>query len=249
MLCPVDHAPLPALGPGLQRSWSASLGGGRLRVVPWQGDRYLALVGPSRTGRPPRHHEVVRCLDELAKRGVRTAVTPALSALDALPFLAAGFQTRENLHLLAYDLSFTPTTKGRPLRAGRTWHRRRVLEIDGRAFEPFWRFDANALSEARRATPSHRFRVALDDGHPVGYAVTGRAGDRGYLQRLAVDPDHEGGGIATDLVHDALQWLRQRGASTAMVNTQERNQRALRLYEHLGFVREEEGLVVLHWDA
>ena len=41
------------------------------------------------------------------------------------------------------------------------------------------------------ATPSARFRVATrgqGDGEVVGYAVTGRAGPRGYLQRLAVAP-------------------------------------------------------------
>lgn len=124
-----------------------------------------------------------------------------------------------------------------------------MLDIDRRAFEPFWQFDTNSLSEARRATPSHRFRVATEGGHPSGYAVTGRAGDRGYLQRLAVDPDAQSKGTGTALVNDALSWLHRRGATIAMVNTQERNARALRLYEHLGFVAQTEGLVVLDWDA
>lgn len=123
-----------------------------------------------------------------------------------------------------------------------------MLDIDHRAFEPFWRFDHASLKEARRATPTSRFRVARIGDSVVGYAVTGRAGERGYLQRLAVDPSHFGHGLGSALVNDAMSWLSRRGSSTILVNTQERNIRALSLYEHLGFVRQPAGLLVLRWD-
>ncbi len=83
----------------------------------------------------------------------------------------------------------------------------------------------------------------------VGYAVTGRAGPRGYLQRLAVEPAVSGRGFGTLLVDDALEWLSARSVHTVMVNTQETNARALELYRRIGFVSEPEGLVVLRWSA
>lgn len=184
-------------------------------------------------------------MQDLDERGVERAVTPALDRFDSQPFLDAGFHLLERLHLLSRPLLDEPPEVTRRLRAGRAWHRRAVLDIDGRAFDPFWRFDETSLREARSATPISRFRVAMTDGSPAGYAVTGRAANRGYLQRLAVDPDHEGSGIGSDLVNDALGWLHRRGATMVMVNTQERNERALGLYEHLGFKPDPNGLVVL----
>ena len=62
-----------------------------------------------------------------------------------------------------------------------------VLEVDGRAFDAFWHIDDEGLDHAIRATPQSRFRVAEEDERIAGYAVTGRAGEQGYLQRLAVD--------------------------------------------------------------
>jgi ribosomal protein S18 acetylase RimI-like enzyme len=228
---------------------AATVGGHRLRVAPWQGHAFVALVGPARSRRQPGPTEIAACIDELAARGVTRAVTPALSPYEAEPFFQAGFELHERLHLLARTIDEQPPAPTHRLRRGRPWDRSRVLELDGKAFEQFWRFDAFSLKEARRATPVHRFRVAVVEGRVAGYAVTGRAGGRGYLQRLAVDPEMHGRGIGTSLVNDCLRWLHGKGVSLALVNTQERNRRALDLYEHLGFVQQRDGLLVLCWDA
>lgn len=209
----------------------------------------MALVGPARARRGPSHVEISRCIDDLGRRGVERAVTPALSPYEAEPFFRAGFDLHEELHLLARYIDRRPPEPTHRLRRGHSWHRRRVLEIDGRAFESFWQFDKFSLKEARRATPTSRFTVAVGDDGVIGYAVTGRAGGRGYLQRLAVDPEVQGGGVGTSLVHDCLGWLQRKGASMALVNTQHRNTRALALYERLGFVRQREGLLVLQWSG
>jgi ribosomal protein S18 acetylase RimI-like enzyme len=233
---------------GLPRSASLSSGGNRLRVTPWQGQPLVALVGPGRTARNLAPGEIVTCLRELADRQIRAAVTPALSPHEAEPFFRAGFRLHEHLHLLARPISGPPPPVTSRLRRGWTWDRARVLEVDNKAFEQFWRFDSFSLKEARRATPASRFRVAISSDGVIGYAVTGRAGGRGYLQRLAVDPTAQGNGIGASLVNDCLTWLYRKGVSLALVNTQERNSRALALYERLGFVRQREGLLVLRWD-
>ena len=209
----------------------------------------VALVGPGRSSRNLAPPEIVACVNALAERGVNAAVTPALAPYEAKPFLRAGFRLHENLHLLARPITVAPPEVTNRLRHGRPWDRRRVLEVDNKAFEQFWRFDAFSLREARRATPTNRFMVAPGPGGVVGYAVTGRAGGRGYLQRLAVDPEAQGQGIGAALVNDCLGWLHRKGVSLALVNTQERNRRAIDLYERLGFVRQREGLLVLRWDC
>ncbi len=71
------------------------------------------------------------------------------------------------------------------------------------------------------------------------------AGRLGYLQRLAVLPEHHGRGIGTTLIGDSLEWCVRKGCQSVLVNTQEANSRALALYEHLGFRSEPTGLAVL----
>ena len=104
---------------------------------------------------------------------------------------------------------------------------------DHAAFEPFWQLGGDGINEAVTATPQSRFRVI---GRPVrGYVICGCATRRGYIQRLAVDPDRQGDGLGMRLLNDALSWLVRRRAASVLVNTQVGNDRALALYENLGF--------------
>jgi ribosomal protein S18 acetylase RimI-like enzyme len=221
-------------------------GDGRLRIATWRGDATTAYLTPAR-GRPGAR-EVQECVAGLGQLGFVTALTAALGPADQAPFLAAGFEVHERLHLLARDLHDLPPAPPVALRRGRRRDRPAVLEVDGRAFSAFWRLDDAGLDEALAATPSSRFRIADDPDDPsvvAGYAVTGRAGRRGFLQRLAVDPGFEGRGLGRALVLDGLGWLRRRGVERVVVNTQEANGRALTLYEQLGFRRQHAGLAVL----
>jgi GNAT superfamily N-acetyltransferase len=224
------------------------LGDGRLRMVPWRGDTSTAFVTPAR-GRPSTS-SVTRCLEQLGRDGFRAVLTGALATPEQAPFLAAGFAVHERLHLLTRrldDLPPDPDLRGVRLRRGRRAARPALLAVDNAAFPPFWRLDESGLDEALGATPSARLRVATDgDDEVLGYAVTGRAGNRGYLQRLAVAPGAQHQGIGSALVIDGLRWLRRWGARDVMVNTQEGNGAAVRLYEQLGFRREPDGLAVLH---
>lgn len=217
----------------------------RLRVGPWRGHDDVAYISPVPDSPPPSATLVGRCLGRLAEMGYREAVTGALAPREQVGFLAAGFDVQEHLHLLTHRLDGLPEVDGRRLRRARRGDRGRVLEIDHRAFDEFWRLDDDGLDEALSATPAVRFRVA-DEGHGVtGYAIAGKAGPRGYLQRLAVDPAHHGTGLGAALTLDALHWMRRRGAEVGLVNTQIVNQRAYELYLSVGFRPEPGGLGVL----
>ena len=123
-----------------------------------------------------------------------------------------------------------------------------MVAIDHAAFPPFWQFDGGGLEEALRATPRTRFRAAVATPgrrRVLGYAICGRAGHRGFVQRLAVDPGAQRQGIGRGLLLDGLHWMRRRGVRRAVVNTQLGNDAALMLYQQCGFRREPAGLTVL----
>ena len=216
----------------------------RLRVGPWRGDAQIAYIAPI-PGQPPSAGAVGECLRLLAGRGFHSALTAALTPAEQDPFLDLHFTIHEHLHLLRHPLDRPVDPPPLTTRRGRRGDRAEVLDVDHRAFSPFWRFDQAGLEDARAATPASRFRVIEVAGDVVGYAVTGRAGPISYLQRLAVHPDHQGRGLGSSLTLDALRWAQRRGAKSMLVNTQERNGVALSLYERLGFVLEHDGLDVL----
>jgi GNAT superfamily N-acetyltransferase len=190
---------------------------------------------------------VQRAVEDLARSGYTSALTGALTGPDQRPFLQAGFEVHERLHLLTRPLDDLPTPAPADLRRGHHADRAAVLAVDAAAFPSFWRLDGPGLDDALAATPSARYRVAVPARHRAitGYAVTGRAGPRGYLQRLAVHPDHQRAGLGGALVVDGLRWLRRWGANEVLVNTQEGNEPAVQLYQSLGFQLRPDGLAVL----
>ena len=233
--------------------------GSPLRIGPWQGHPEVASLAPVHGGVPCAVGDVRRAVAELADRGYASVVTAALAPLDQAAFLTAGFHVHERLHLLARDLPpapLAPVPTGTALRRAHPPDRPGVLAVDRLAFEPFWRLDEAGLQDAVHATPTARFRVAVGAGDPgravdagsgpvLGYSVVGRASHRGYVQRLAVAPDHHRSGLGRALLADGLQWLERRRVRRVMVNTQERNLGALALYERTGFERQPGGLAVL----
>ncbi len=224
---------------------AVSSNGVRIRVRAWRGrdDTAECLAAPLGAIVPP---ELVRdALDRAVGSGFTHAVTPALPPYEWQPYLDAGFDIRERLHLLGHHLLDLPERSEVRLRRVTKRDMARVLTIDHAAFEPFWRLDAAGLDEAAHATPSSRFRLVRDGS---GYALFGRAGIRGYVQRLAVAPEAQGQGLGAALVIDGLHWLRRWRTTEALVNTQVSNERAVALYERLGFRKRPGGLAVLEID-
>ena len=219
--------------------------GGWARIGPWRSQAVVAQVTVG-AATPPTPQVVARCLELLRGSGYSAAVTSALTPADSLPFVDAGFAVRERLHLLAHDLEELPPTS---VGTRRAWRRDRaaVLDVDGRAFDSFWKLDGRALDDARRATPVSRFRVVARRGVDgiQGYAITGHAARHGYLQRVATHPDARRQGIGRGLVADSLRWLQRHGCDRVLVNTQLDNASALALYDACGFRRMPVGLCVL----
>lgn len=231
-----------------------------VQLIRWRGERarlerhapdldgqHSTTIHPA-DGRPLSVGFVRHCIELLDGVG-GMVMSPALGVGEVRGFEAAGFATRADLHLLVHDLHPIPprpvlrTTRSRR-GSVREW--RDILAVDAAAFPALWHLDELGLHNALGATPSSRLRVVVgNDDALMGYAITGRAGRRGYLQRLAVAPSAQGAGIGRNLVCDALSWCRRWRVKRVAVNTQHGNARALSLYQNMGFVETPTGLRVL----
>ena len=188
-----------------------------------------------------------------AARAVRTG---ALFPDAAARFADAGFVVIDTLALLRIDLTDARRRRnGAETVALRVARHREASLIDRAAFGDPWGNDARDLGEIRRATPTHRARARTATGAPpwrspiVAFAISGAASGQGYLQRLAVSPDHQGHGHGRALAIDSLAWMRSRRLRQGLVNTAVDNHRALGLYESLGFQRLPEHLLVMQLDG
>lgn len=203
---------------------------------------HLIFVDHSET---PTDDEIHRAIEHARQRGARAIRTSALFPSAAEVALTLGFHTIDRLVLLTRPLSaHTTIAAGRPTRPMLPWHHAAVAEVDRDAFGPLWGNDTASLRDIRRATPRHRARIVRDGRTIAGFAISGAAGDHGYLQRLAVASTHRRSGYARDLVADALAWMQASGLTSVLVNTGVDNVAALTLYEHLGFRRLPDELVI-----
>jgi ribosomal protein S18 acetylase RimI-like enzyme len=203
---------------------------------------------------------------DLASAGVSTPTTFRTAALyprAAARFEAAGFAVADRLVLLRADLTdagVLATAAGHGDRSTYTLRRHQfgtAAEIDRAAFGRPWGHDAAELGEICRATPTHtaRYRASMPRqfrigrrSAPVAFAIAGASSERGYLQRLAVDPQLQRRGHGRALTVDALRWMIRRHLPDCLVNTSVDNAAALGLYRSLGFVPMDELLTVLQYE-
>jgi ribosomal protein S18 acetylase RimI-like enzyme len=105
---------------------------------------------------------------------------------------------------------------------------------------PDWRDDQRRAVEQACASRGTRVWVAEVEGEVVGFVATGIFDPErgmGEISMLAVDPDHQSGGIGTALTEFAIDSLRNAGMRVAMVETggDPGHAPARRTYERAGF--------------
>lgn len=230
----------------------------RARLRRWPGSPEIAHLILADHTRPPGQRTLDEWLGMLDHRGFGEIRTGALAPSATDVFRSRNFRPIQELVLLQRNLARAPRGRdgGSAPRVEPLHHELRALRgrrqlataarIDAAAFAIGWHLDEIGIVDAANATPQSRVRLAVtSDDEPAGYMITGRNGTAGFVQRLAVDPRFGGRGVARALLTDGIEWLRRRGATEVLVNTDLDNDRALDLYSRHGFRETPERLVVL----
>lgn len=151
--------------------------------------------------------------------------------------LARGFRPFRLLY--AYDkFDYSIPSPGNQQVVVRPFKRRdldAVMSVEQACFEDFWRYDALSFEDIAATHPY--FVVAELDGSVVGYQFNTLDGEYGYLVRIAVHPSVSGKGIGVRLMSEAVDFFKRAHVLRIMLNTQDDNTHAHRLYEWFGFVR------------
>ena len=113
-----------------------------------------------------------------------------------------------------------------------------LLSIEEACFEEMWRYDTISFHDIAATHPY--FVVAELSGKVVGYQFNALDNDFGYLVRIAVHPSVGGHGIGARLMAEAVRFFERERVLRIMLNTQDDNTYAHRLYEWFGFVRIEQ---------
>lgn len=108
-----------------------------------------------------------------------------------------------------------------------------ILAVDRAAFPPHWW--NGEMTIRRGVTVSPYFVVAEVKGEIVGYATGDMHRPLAHLNRIAVTPTHQGRGIGSQLLRDALLAFWAWGAEEVTLNTQQSNRTSQRLYKRFGF--------------
>ena len=110
-----------------------------------------------------------------------------------------------------------------------------LLKIEEVCFEEMWRYDTISFQDIAATHPY--FMVGELDGKVIGYQFNALDGEFGYLVRIAVHPSVNGRGIGARFMAEAIRFFERARVLRIMLNSQDDNIHAHRLYEWFGFER------------
>ena len=93
------------------------------------------------------------------------------------------------------------------------------------------------------------FIIGEQAGEVIGSCMAGYEGHRGWINYLAVHPEHQRQGYATELLREARRLLEALGCPKINLQIRATNQSVISFYEKLGFVEDPVrsfGLRLLH---
>ncbi len=221
-------------------------GGVVARVRPWAFEPTVAHLVLYNQSRLPTPSDIMSWIRDLRLAGYETIRTGALGTQAGARFERLGFEAVQSLVLLEHTAvgSAAASSSSTVVRLASD-DDDTASRVDVAAFGPGWCIDRVGIGDVRAATPRHRARGVRADNELVAYAVSGRDGRNGYIQRLAVLPTHQQQGHGAALVGDSLRWMARWRVQRALVNTHVGNEAALALYHRFGFTDLNDRLHVL----
>jgi ribosomal protein S18 acetylase RimI-like enzyme len=214
-------------------------GGVVARVRPWAFEPNVAHLVLYNQSRLPTPSDITEWIGALRSAGYDTVRTGAVGAQPGARFERLGFEAIQSLVLLennAVGSSITTSPKTAGVSRLAADEDREASRVDVAAFGAGWCIDRVGIGDVRSATPRHRARAIRSGKEVIAYAISGRDGRNGYIQRLAVSPAHQHHGHGRTLVTDSLRWMARWRVQRALVNTHVGNDAALALYHGLGFI-------------
>lgn len=107
----------------------------------------------------------------------------------------------------------------------------------GLPFRPLGRDSReNVRREAERARST--FFLAECEGRVVGVVLATHDGRKGWINRLAVVPDHRGQGLASTLVGRAEEWLASEGIEVWAALIESDNTGSMMFFERTGYIHD-----------
>lgn len=152
--------------------------------------------------------------------------------------LSSGFEARQNIVLLdlhSENYRPAPVNEYVHIRPMQLFDLPAVEHIDLAAFGAFWHNTSDSLKLAY--TQAYHATVAELDGQIVGYQISTGNPFGAHLARLGVQPEAQGRGVGSSLVHELIQQGGALQSGRLSVNTQDDNSASLRLYQKFGFIR------------
>ncbi len=111
----------------------------------------------------------------------------------------------------------------------------RVWELAGLPIKPNGR-ESREMIEKEMARDHCAFFSVFDDDKMVAVAIAQYDGRRGWINRLAVEPDYRGQGLALELVAECEKFLEQYGEVVIAVLVEDVNSPSMALFEKAGYV-------------
>ena len=90
------------------------------------------------------------------------------------------------------------------------------------------------IQRKRRVNPE-LFLLAVENEQIIGSVMAGYEGHRGWINYLAVSPEHQRKGVATELMRKAEMLLREMGCPKINLQVRESNRKVIEFYKTLGF--------------
>ena len=116
---------------------------------------------------------------------------------------------------------------------------RALWEEAGLPYRPNGRDTRENISSQMRSDCSI-YLVAEEDGRMVGAVLGTHDGRKGWINRLAVAPDHRKRGIAAMLVHAVEERLLERGIEIFACQIEDWNEPSMTVFDHLGYTRHDD---------
>lgn len=105
----------------------------------------------------------------------------------------------------------------------------------GLPFKPKGRDSPESIARQMKANPDF-FIGAFENGELIGAVIASSDTRKGWINRLAVDPDYRRKGVAKTLIAEAEKALRQRGIKIFCALIEDSNVASKELFKKCGYV-------------